>query len=164
MNQPKHIDLELLAQLWPTNLTTKEIADRLGCTAAHVSHVAIANGLPRRAINVGMLPQKRIVAAYVEHKLSLEKIAAQLRKSGFPTVSASTVGQVLRMRGVKLRPRNSRPAMSRASECLQLLRAGLNRGQIAEKLGMHIGQVNRRLARLIGVGRRGQVGMHTRSA
>ncbi|MGB3935170.1 MAG: hypothetical protein WBL29_05590 [Burkholderiales bacterium] len=149
----KPLDEPLLRALWLADANVAEIAQALGCSDSHVSHVAHRLGLPRRACCTGNLPQRAIVVAY-QQGASLSRIVASLRPR-FPTLADTTIKNLLRRRGIALRPRGS-PRVE-VTECVRLARAGLDCPTIARRLGLTPRQVEYR-AKLVlgGLGGRGR--------
>mgnify|MGYP003543840422 FL=1 len=142
---PEQVDL--LRQLYLDGEKMRTIAERVGCSIANVDDRARRMGLPRRTVSSGDLPQREIVRAYVDDRVSAESIAGRFGCDRF------MITRILRMRGVRIRGRHGNPPDLRA-ECVRMFRSGLHYHEIGKRLGISVGQVGRRVRSVLGKGAR----------
>lgn len=153
MIQKLIIDFAKLRDMWAAGDRVRDIAVVLGCSPQYVSKLAARIGLPRRLMKQGVLPAAWIEAVYRDGWTTAE-ICDALRKTVAPTLSRTTVGTVLHSRGVQMRPPRVRMRVS-PEECVRLLKQGYSRKDIAKMMRLSEFQVNHRIAKKLGRGRRG---------
>lgn len=102
--KPSPEQAALLRQLYLDGEPIDAIAESVGCCSSSVDYRARSMGLPRRTVSSGSLPHSEIVLAYVGDKATAKTIAARFG------CSQDTITTILRMRGIRIRGRNSKGA------------------------------------------------------
>lgn len=139
-----------IRRMWSTH-TLSEIAAVTGISRSCVSVKGLTVlGLPRRQLGSRMVNGTVAAALYAEG-MSLQQIG---RECG--GVSHGTIARVLRQRGVKIRPTNTKVEDDpRTPAIVQLFKLGWRQREIADKFGMTEKEVGYRCRQVLGSRKRG---------
>lgn len=136
------IDNEKLKQLWAEGKKLSELSAIFGYSGSALSSRAHKIGCKRRLVDPTTLPIRNIIVAYTEHNMTREAIA---HKVG---CAPTTVGRILRVHGIKVQRGPRAPDLR--TECVRLIRSGMNCSQAGKILGLSAHQVMNRVRPVLG--------------
>ena len=147
----KNLDLDLLRQLWLARpkIRVADIAKQLGCSKSLASAEALKLGLPRRTTSSIDLPQKAMVAAILDHGMSVAELRAELQKQ-FPTISESAIRIILERQGVPMQALLEEKHREITRRCVNMRRSNMSLRRIERITGLSRDIVARRCRSVLG--------------
>ena len=126
-----------------------DIAKQLGCSKSLASAEALKLGLPRRTTSSIDLPQKAMVAAILDHGMSVAELRAELQKQ-FPTISESAIRIILERQGVPMQTLLDEKHREITRRCVNMRRSNMSLRRIERITGLSKDAVAQRCRSVLG--------------